>query len=145
METSRRIVYALVLLLLAGFAQAQSTDPLPSWSDGAAKKNILSFVAAVTDKGGKDFVPPAERVATFDNDGTLWSEQPLYFQFAFMLDQVKAAAPKHPEWKDNPAFKALAAKDLKALAALGQKPILELVVAANSGTTVAEYDAAIRK
>jgi len=145
MEAIRRIVCTLAFLLLAGFAQAQSTDPLPSWNDGAAKKNILSFVATVTAKGGKDFVPPVERIATFDNDGTLWSEQPLYFQFVFLLDQVKAAAPKHPEWKDNAAFKALAAKDLKALAALGQKPVLELIVAANSGMTVAEYDAAIRK
>ena len=84
---------------------------LPSWNDGAAKQGIVAFVDAVTKQGGKDFVPAAERIAVFDNDGTLWSEQPLYVQFAFMLDQLRAAAPKHPEWKDNAAFKALVAHD----------------------------------
>lgn len=125
-------------------AQAQSVDPLPAWNDGAAKSGIVSFVHAVTDPGSKDFVPPAERIATFDNDGTLWSEQPLYFQFVFMLEQVKAAAPKHPEWKDNEAFMALVAHDMAALARLGQKPILELLAVANSGMTVEAYDKTVR-
>jgi phosphoglycolate phosphatase-like HAD superfamily hydrolase len=101
-------------------------------------------VQAVTDKKSKEYVPPVERIAVFDNDGTLWSEQPLYFQFVFMLEQLKAAAPKHPEWKDNAAFKALAAHDHKALAEMGQKPVLELLAVANSGMTVGDYDKTIR-
>jgi phosphoglycolate phosphatase-like HAD superfamily hydrolase len=118
---------------------------LPSWSEGAAKQGIIQFVNSVTRKAGKDFVPEAERIAVFDNDGTLWTEQPLYTQFVFMVDQLKAAAPQHPEWKDNPAFKALMAQDRKALAEIGLKPILELLGAANSGMTVAAYDQAIRE
>jgi phosphoglycolate phosphatase-like HAD superfamily hydrolase len=124
-------------------AAVSSTAALPSWRDGAAKQTIEKFVADVTREGSPNYVPPAERIAVFDNDGTLWSEQPLYFQFAFMLDQVKAAAPKHPEWKKNPAFKALVAKDYGALASQ-QKQVLQLVAAANSGMTVDDYDKTIR-
>ncbi len=134
----------VALIHLAGSAFAQTAGPLPSWNDGAAKARILAFVQAVTDKSGKDFVAPDDRVATFDNDGTLWCEQPIYVQLAFMLDQVKAAAPKHPEWKDNPAFKALVARDHQALAKLGHKPVLELLAVANSGMSVAAYDKTIR-
>jgi phosphoglycolate phosphatase-like HAD superfamily hydrolase len=119
-------------------------ETLPSWNDGEAKSAIVEFVRAVTDGKGREFVPPGDRIAVFDNDGTLWSEQPLYIQFVFMLDQLKAAAPSHPEWKDLPAFQALAAHDREALAKLGHRPILELLGAANSGMTVGEYDAAIR-
>ena len=136
-----RILASLLCLVALDGAAA---DALPSWNDGAAKKGIVDFVRAVTERGGKDFVPPAERVAVFDNDGTLWAEQPLYFQFIFALDQVKAAAPSHPEWKDNAAFRALEANDKKALAELGHKPVLELIGAGNSGMTVGEYDATIR-
>jgi phosphoserine phosphatase len=140
-----RLTLCLVVLLsLLGGAHAQPAEPLPSWNDGPAKARILAFVQAVTDKSGKDFVAPDDRVATFDNDGTLWCEQPIYAQAAFMLDQVKAAAPKHPEWKDNPAFKALVAQDRAALAKLGHKPILELLVVANSGMSVGAYDKTIR-
>ncbi|WP_420995265.1 HAD family hydrolase [Cupriavidus sp. 30B13] len=125
----------------AGTTSAASV--LPSWRDGAARQAILSFVADVTRAGAPTFVPPAERVAVFDNDGTLWSEQPLYFQFLFLLDQVRAAAPGHPEWKGNPAFKALMANDMAALHAQ-EKQLLPLIMAANSGMTVDDYDAAIR-
>jgi len=102
-------------------------------------------VKAVTDRSSKDYAPPPERVAVFDNDGTLWSEQPLYFQLVFMIEQVKIAAPKHPEWKDNPVYKALAANDHKALGELGHKPVLELLAVANSGMTVEAYDKTIRE
>jgi len=119
-------------------------DPLPSWNDGANKKSILEFVARVTDKGGREFVPVEQRIATFDNDGTLWAEQPLYFQMLFMLEQVRAAAPKHPEWKTNSAFKALEAHDEKALAQMGHKPLLELIAVGNSGMSVDVYDRTIR-
>jgi phosphoglycolate phosphatase-like HAD superfamily hydrolase len=118
---------------------------LPSWNEGAAKQSIVDFVQAVTDTASKEFVPPEDRIATFDNDGTLWAEQPLYVQFVFMLDQVRAAAPKHPEWRDDPAFTAIIKRDRQALAKLGQKPILLMLAAANSGMTVETYDKTIRK
>ena len=141
----KRVLPLLAWLFAIAIAGAASAaESLPSWNDGAAKQRIVAFVAAVTEQGGKDFVPEAERIAVFDNDGTLWSEQPIYVQFAFMLDQLKAAAPAHPEWKDNAAFKALASHDQKALAAMGQKPVLELLGIANSGMTVAAYDQSIR-
>ena len=87
----------------AGGGGASGSDPLPSWNDGAAKKTIIDFVTRVTTHGGADFVPLDQRIATFDNDGTLWAEQPIYFQFAFAIDRVKALAPKHPEWKNEAA------------------------------------------
>jgi phosphoglycolate phosphatase-like HAD superfamily hydrolase len=139
-----RSIALFVCLLTLACGIAQGASPLPSWNEGPAKARVVAFVKAVTDRNGKDYVPPADRIATFDNDGTLWSEQPLYVQLVFALEQVKAAAPQHPEWKDNAAFQALVNHDQKALAEMGQKPILELVVSANSGTTVAEYDEAIR-
>jgi phosphoglycolate phosphatase-like HAD superfamily hydrolase len=142
MTTSPRWLASLALLAIVG--TAAGAEPLPSWNDGPAKQSIVTFVNAVTQEGSKDFVPEAERIAAFDNDGTLWSEQPIYVQFAFMLDQLKAAAPKHPEWKSNAAFNALMAQDKRALAEIGQKPILELLVTANSGMSVGEYDQSIR-
>ncbi len=135
------VVAAIVAVSTVGLAQ---TDPLPSWNDGPAKQAIRTFVADTTTPGAAGFVPPEERIATFDNDGTLWAEQPLYFQFIFMIDQVKKAAPQHPEWKDNAAFQALAANDHGKLAELGHKPLLELLMVANSGMTVGEYDATVR-
>jgi hypothetical protein len=136
---------ALNLLGCAGpGGTAAGGDPLPSWNDGPAKQAIVKFVGDVSHEGGPSYVSPAERIATFDNDGTLWSEQPLYVQFLFMIDQTKAAAPKHPEWQKNPAFQPLMANDPKALAAVGEKPLLELLVAGNSGMTVDAYDQAIR-
>jgi phosphoglycolate phosphatase-like HAD superfamily hydrolase len=144
---TRHPVLRLLAASAAGLcvAVAQAADSLPSWNDGRAKSRIVAFVKAVTDRDSRDYVPPAERVATFDNDGTLWSEQPLYFQFQFMIEQTKAAAPQHPEWKDNAAFKALAANDHKALAEMGPRPVLELLAVANSGMTVEAYDGTIRE
>jgi phosphoglycolate phosphatase-like HAD superfamily hydrolase len=124
-------------------ATAASADPLPSWQDGAAKRTIETFVADVTHEGSVAFVPRAQRIAVFDNDGTLWSEQPQYFQLIFMLDQVRAAAPNHPEWQGNPAFKALMANDRAALASQ-EKQLMQLVALANSGMTVDQYDTTIR-
>jgi phosphoglycolate phosphatase-like HAD superfamily hydrolase len=128
----------------AAYAAAQP-PALQSWNDGEAKTRIVEFVRAVTEKNGKDYVAPGDRIAVFDNDGTLWAEQPLYFQALFMLDQVKTAAPRHPEWKDNAAYKALVAQDKAALGKMGMKPVLELLAVANSGMTVGEYDATIRR
>ena len=137
-----RSLFAMAVAIVLPVAAA--AEPLPSWNDASPKQSIVAFVDAVTQQGGKDFVPASERIAVFDNDGTLWSEQPIYVQFAFMLDQLRAAAPKHPEWKNNAAFNALMAQDKKALAEIGQKPVLELLALANSGMTVGEYDQSIR-
>ena len=140
-------VAAAALIALAGCAgpgsKAPVGDPLPSWRDGPAKKAIAEFVADVSREGSKSFVPKEERIAVFDNDGTLWAEQPLYFQFVFMLEQVKAAAPQHPEWNNNPAFKALAAGD-HAAALANEKALLEVLLAANTGMSADDYDQRIR-
>ena len=106
--------------LRATSAQAQG-DPLPSWNDGPTKTSITNFVARVTTQGGPDFVPPDQRIATFDNDGTLWCEQPMYVQFAFILARVKALAPQNPDWKGKQPFQAVLDGDMKALAASGEK------------------------
>ncbi len=102
-------------------------DPLPSWNEGAAKQPILDFVARVSDPASPDFVPAAERIATFDNDGTLWSERPVYFQLLFAIDRVKAMAAEHPEWKDKQPFKGVLEGDLAAVAATGEHGLLELL------------------
>jgi hypothetical protein len=114
---------------------AAAADALPSWRDGQAKQAIVGFVEEVTKKGGTGFVPPAERVAVFDNDGTLWVEQPMYVQLAFALDRIKALAPAHPEWKDKQPFKAAIAGDLKTVAAGGEHALLELVMSTHAGMT----------
>ena len=110
-----------------------------SWNDGAAKRAIVDFVARVTTQGGSDFVPPAERIAVFDNDGTLWAEQPMYFQLAFILDRLKTLAPQHPEWKDQQPFKAVLEGDMKTIAASGQRGLLGLAMATHSGMTTDEF------
>src|SRR4030095_439275 len=120
------------------YAFAQS-DPLPSWNDGPNKRAIISFVNSVTRDGGPDFVRVPQRIATFDNDGTLWSEQPIYFQFAFALDRVKALAPNHPEWKTTQPFKAVLDGDMKALLASGEKGLGELILSTHTGMTTEEF------
>src|ERR1700733_954401 len=119
------------------------TDPLPSWNDGAAKTSIMDFVTRVTRDGGPDFVAVPERIATFDNDGTLWCEQPYYFQLAFALDEVKAMAPKHPEWKREQPFKALLEGAKQALADAGQKALLQIVEATHSGMTTEAFSKSV--
>jgi hypothetical protein len=124
-------------------AQAQ-TDPLASWNDGATKQSILDFVAAVAREGSPDFVPAPRRVATFDNDGTLWCEQPMYVQLAFALDRVKELAPMHPDWKDKQPFKAALDGDMKTLAESGERGMLELVLAAHAGMTSDEFETIVK-
>src|SRR5213080_4315472 len=116
-HTHNLLVAALVCALAFTTTIARAADPLPSWNDGPAKKTITEFVAKVTKEGSPDFVPPEERVATFDNDGTLWCEQPMYFQLLFALDRVKALAPQHPEWKTKESFASLLKGDVKAVLA----------------------------
>lgn len=128
----------MLLFAVFGTARAQ-TDPLPSWNEGAAKQSIFTFIQTVTDRASPQFVPPEQRIATFDNDGTLWSEQPIYFQLAFALDRVRALAPKHPEWKTRQPFKAVLDGDMKALAASGTKGMAEAVLATHTGMTTDEF------
>ena len=116
-----RSTFALLAIVLAGFTTTHAQDPLPSWNDGKTKKSIVAFVEKVTKEGSPDFVPPAERIATFDNDGTLWAEQPMYFQLLFALDRVKALAPQHPEWKDKEPFASLLKGDVKGALAGGEQ------------------------
>jgi phosphoglycolate phosphatase-like HAD superfamily hydrolase len=124
--------------------RANSPDPLPSWNDSVAKQAILDFVTRVTKKGGPDFVPEADRISTFDNDGTLWCEQPFYFQGLFAFDRIKALAPQHPEWQERQPFKAVLDNDMKALAASGEKGLLELVMVSHAGNTTEEFQAIVR-
>jgi hypothetical protein len=130
----RTFVFLSVLLVVASTAAAD-TDALPSWSDGSAKSAIIEFVQSVTDSQSMKFVPPMERIAVFDNDGTLWASHPIYFQLAFALDRVKALAPQHPEWKDKQPFKAVLEGDLKTVMAGGEHGLLEIVMATHAGMT----------
>ena len=129
--------YAVVL---SASAMAQGTDPLPSWNEGAAKQSIIKFVEEVTTPGGPGFVAPADRVATFDNDGTLWVEHPFYTQLVFALDRVKALAPEHPEWKEQQPFKAVLEGDIKTVLAGGDKALLALVMASHAGMSTADFE-----
>ena len=138
------ILATIVAMLLLTSNTALAKDPLPSWNDGASKQAIIQFVKDVTSAGGSMFVPPAERIAVFDNDGTLLSEQPMYFQLAFALDRVKALAPQHPEWKDKQPFKAALEGDLKTLAASGEKGLVELVMATHTGMTTEEFETIVK-
>ena len=138
-RTQDLMATALICALALGTTAVQAADPLPSWNDGKTKQSIVEFVKGVTTPGGKDFVPKPERIAVFDNDGTLWSEQPMYFQLAFALDRVKALAPQHPEWKEKQPFKAVLEGDLKTVFAGGEHALLELVMATHAGNTTEEF------
>jgi phosphoglycolate phosphatase-like HAD superfamily hydrolase len=126
-------------------ANRSGADPLPSWNDGEAKRAILEFVTNVTQEGSPGFVPIPERIATFDNDGTLWVEQPIYTQVAFALDRVRAMAPQHPEWKLRQPFKGVLDGDMKAVAASGERGLLEMIAATHAGNTTEEFDAVVRE
>jgi len=137
-----RWIVAAVCLLWSLTAQAQ--NPLPSWNDGPAKQAIVGFVSRVTAKDGKEFVPPAERIAVFDNDGTLWCEQPMYVQLAFILDRVKALAPQHPQWKEQEPYAAVLKGDMKGVAAAGEKGLVELMAATHAGMTTVEFERIVK-
>jgi phosphoserine phosphatase len=143
MKKSIRIFLVFIVALSANLIfsiSVTAADPLASWNDGPAKKAILEFVAAVTDKNSKDYVKPADRIATFDNDGTLWIEYPMYTQVLFAFDRVKVLAPQHPEWKTRQPFKGVLEGDTKAVDATGVKGLMEIILATHSGMTAAEFE-----
>lgn len=133
------------LCLLLALTLSAVADPLPSWNDTAPKKAIVAFVEKVTKEGGPDFVPPNERIATFDNDGTLWAEQPIYFQLAFAIDRVKALAPEHPEWKTEEPFASVLKNDVKGLMASGEKGLLQIVAATHAGLTTDDFNRIVKE
>src|SRR3990172_6851849 len=135
-----KILLAVALLTNAAFA----ADPLPSWNDGPAKQSIVAFVEKVTKPGSPDFVPVPERIAVFDNDGTLWCEQPVPVQLYFALDRVKALAPQHPEWKTKEPFASLLKGDLKTALAGGEHAILKLFMATHTGMTTVEFEQIVK-
>jgi hypothetical protein len=156
-QISRRGLLRLVALALvattsgalSGCASAPAaagagSDPLPSWNDTAAKQSIVAFVARVTREGSADFVPVAERIAVFDNDGTLWAEQPMYFQALFILDQVKARAPQHPEWQDQEPFASVLKGDVRAALAGGETALATLLFGTQAGLTTEQFERAVR-
>ncbi len=152
-EVGRRIGLLSLLLVLvlacAPAAPSESTqsppppnqaDPLPSWADGAARTAIVEFVEAVTDEGGPDYVPPAERIATFDNDGTLWIEYPMYTQLVFAADRVKELASENPEWAETQPFKAVLEDDMEALGAAGMEGLMTILSTTHSGMTATAFE-----
>jgi hypothetical protein len=146
MKTRRtqNLTVALACMVVFITTAARAADPLSSWNDGPAKQSIVEFVAKVTKEGSPDFVPPEERIATFDNDGTLWCEQPMYFQLLFALDRVKALAPQHPEWKTKEPFASLLKGDLKGALAGGERAMLEIIVVTHAGMTTAEFEQIVK-
>jgi haloacid dehalogenase-like hydrolase len=140
-----RNTFALLAITLAGLTTIQAQDPLPSWNDGAAKQSIVEFVAKVTKESSSDFVPPAERIAMFDNDGTLWCEQPMYFQLLFALDRVKTLAPQHPEWKTKEPFASLLKGDVKGALAGGERAMLEIIIVTHAGMTTAKFEQIVKE
>jgi phosphoserine phosphatase len=144
----RRLFTRLALgfpLVCGGLARARPRDPLPSWNEGKAKQSIINFVGRVTRAGSPDFVPPAERIATFDNDGCLWAEQPVYVQLLFAIDRVKALASQHPEWKDVEPFASLLNGNLKGALVGGELAMLEIVMATHAGMTTEEFERIVKE
>ena len=134
----------LTAIVLLTSEQAINAADLPSWNDTPTKRAIISFVARVTDEGSTDFVPPTERIAVFDNDGTLWAEQPMYFQLLFAIERVRELSPKHPQWKDQEPFASLLKGDMQAALAGGEKAILEIVMATHAGMTTEEFEKIVK-
>ena len=143
-----RCVRFVVAVAVAGLIAAQHTraeDPLASWNDGPAKKAILAFVERVTDESSDAYVPPHQRIATFDNDGTLWVEKPVYTQIVFVFDRIKELAPQHPEWKDKEPFKWVLSGELEKVAAAGDHAVMELLMATHAGMTADEFTKVVRE
>ena len=145
MSTLKNMYLFFLLLVLFSCTEqnVQKGDPLPSWNDGSTKKSIIDFVDEVTNEESPNYVNPKDRIATFDNDGTLWSEQPYYFQFQFAFDRVKEMAADHPEWNDNPLFKAAIENDMKTVMKSGMKGLMEILMATHAGMTTAEFEQSV--
>jgi phosphoserine phosphatase len=141
---SFRLLLLLVLLVQAGRVQARPNDPLPSWADSPSKRAITTFVEAVSTPGSAQFVPQAERIATFDNDGTLWAEQPFYVQGLFALDRVRALAPANPQWRDQAPFASVLRGDPEAALAGGEQAIATLVAASHAGLSTDAFHQVVR-
>jgi phosphoglycolate phosphatase-like HAD superfamily hydrolase len=139
-----RFTTVLIGFLLLSTLDARAAAPLQDWQEGPAKQAILDFVKRTTDKSSSDYVPPEDRIVTFDNDGTLWVEHPMYTQLAFAIDRVKTLAPQHPEWKTTQPFKAVLDNDFKALAKAGEKGMVELVMASHAGMSTAEFESIVK-
>jgi phosphoglycolate phosphatase-like HAD superfamily hydrolase len=137
-------IAAIVLIATSWTGPSLAQEPLPSWNGTAAENAVVAFVERVTKEGSPDFVPPAERIATFDNDGTLWAEQPLYFQLLFAIDRIKALAPQHPEWATKEPYASLLKGDVKAALAGGEHAILDIVMATHAGMTTDEFEKIVR-
>lgn len=149
---SRKIQLGLSLLFLFFISACQNSgnlsqsvgDPLPSWNDGPTKQAIVDFVNAVTDPDSPDYVAPTDRIATFDNDGMLWAEQPYYFQLQFAMDRVKAISADHPEWQNDPLFKAVLENDIKEVLSFGKHGLLKLIMATHAGMTTNEFTGIVK-
>lgn len=148
MNKSKLILSLSILFVSSNMIHAQSNqkniDPLPSWNEGVSKKSITDFVTKTTQDGNKEFIPVTDRIACFDNDGTLWTEQPMYFQLAFAIDRIKAMAPEHPEWKTTQPFQALLEGDMKTVMAGGEKALLQIVMTTHAGMTTEEFSKTVK-
>jgi phosphoglycolate phosphatase-like HAD superfamily hydrolase len=144
-QTSLKTLAVAFALTVLTVNTVRAADPLSSWNDGAAKKAIVEFVAKVTKEGSPDFVPPAERIATFDNDGTLWAEQPMYFQAFFILDRIKQLAPQHPEWHSQEPFASVLKGDMKSALAGGEPALVEMTMATHAGMTTEEFERIVKE
>ncbi len=141
----RHLIKCCTIMVFASLALAQAGDPLPSWKDSAAKQRIIEFVQTVAEEGEDRFVEPARRIATFDNDGTLWAEQPMYFQALFIFDRIKELAPEHPEWKEQEPFASVLNGDLESVLAGGVLALLEMAMATHAGMTSEEFEGTVRQ
>ena len=135
----------LILFLTACAANQTATDPLPSWTDGASKQQIFDFVASVTNSDGSNFVPSNKRIATFDNDGTLWSEKPTYFQLLFITDRIRSMAADHPDWKTTQPFQAVLENDMETIKAAGEHGLIKLTMATHAGMTTEEFESIVNE
>ncbi len=138
------LLISIIILFSCTEQMAGRKDPLPSWNEGKVKHSIISFINDVTNKTSPNFIKPGDKIATFDNDGTLWSEQPYYFQLQFAFDRVKSLASEHPEWNDNPLFKAVLDNDIKTVLSFGEHGLLELVMATHAGMTTEEFASTVK-
>jgi len=144
MKRTLLFISVLAWMVIFGRSISYSADPLPSWNDGPAKGAIIDFVTRVSTAGSEDFVPVAERIATFDNDGTLWAEQPMYFQAFFIFDQIKTLGPDHPEWQTTEPFSSVLQGDIKKALSGGEHTLLEMVMATHAGMTTEEFEQLVK-